>query len=301
MIKAYPKIFAIGQDYIRDIFENEVEVTEKIDGSQFAFGKFNGNLYMRSKGRQIFEDHYDSLFKQAVEYVLSIREDIPENTFFYCEYLQSPKHNSLQYNNVPKNNLMLFGVCDSSDKFVDDYGELESYAEEMGLDIVPLLHKGPINGADQIFEFLGEESVLGGAKREGVVVKNYHKPFLLGGQPIPLMAGKYVSEEFKEVHSNGWKKEKTSKGKFEVYKDQFRTETRWEKAVQHLRDNGELENSPKDIGKLIKEVQNDITEEEKENIKEFLFKEFGQEILRYSTRGLPEWYKEKLLKNSFNN
>jgi hypothetical protein len=54
MIKAFPKIFAIGQDYIKDIFDGEVEVTEKIDGSQFVFGKLAGELYFRSKGKQQF-------------------------------------------------------------------------------------------------------------------------------------------------------------------------------------------------------------------------------------------------------
>ena len=34
MIQAYTKIFAIGTDYIRDIFNEEVEISEKIDGSQ---------------------------------------------------------------------------------------------------------------------------------------------------------------------------------------------------------------------------------------------------------------------------
>jgi len=46
-------------------------------------------------------------------------------------------------------------------------------------------------------------------------------------------------------------------------------------------------------------VHNDIISEEKETIKNFLFREFGQEIIRKSTAGLPEWYKEKLIKDSF--
>lgn len=34
MIKAFPKIFSIGTDYIKDIFKEEVEITEKIDDSR---------------------------------------------------------------------------------------------------------------------------------------------------------------------------------------------------------------------------------------------------------------------------
>jgi len=54
---------------------------------------------------------------------------------------------------------------------------------------------------------------LGGCKVEGVVVKNYAKQFLLGGQPMPLMMGKFVSENFKEVNQKTWKGEHTGKGK----------------------------------------------------------------------------------------
>lgn len=46
MIRAFPKIFAIGQRYISDIFKDEVEISEKIDGSQFCFGKIGGQVHM---------------------------------------------------------------------------------------------------------------------------------------------------------------------------------------------------------------------------------------------------------------
>lgn len=60
-----------------------------------------------------------------------------------------------------------------------------------------------------------------------------------------------------------------------------------------------MANSLKDIGKLLDEVQKDIQEEEQEAIKSFLWKEFKREILKEAVKGLPEWYKEKLLKRSF--
>ncbi len=116
---------------------------------------------------------------------------------------------------------------------------------------------------------------------------------------MPLMAGKYVSEKFKELHRSGWNKENTGKGKLEVFKMQFNTEARWRKAIQRMAEQDLLTNSPKDIGSLIKSVQQDITEEEGEHIKEFLWKEFSGEVLRYSVRGLPEWYKKTLAKRSF--
>lgn len=297
-MQAFPKIFALGTDYIKDIFKEEVEVTEKVDGSQFGFGKINGELICRSKGKIQYAGAVDKLFDVAVDYVQSIEHLIPDNHFFYAEYLKNPHHNALTYNRVPKNNLILFGVCDDTQKFVSKYEELVEYANLLGIEVVPLIFRGKINDVMQIQEFLERESVLGGPNVEGVVVKNYSRPFLLGGQPIPLMSGKFVSEKFKEVHRANWSGEHTTRGKFDLFKESFRSEARWQKAVQHLNENGELENAPRDIGKLMKEVQLDIEEEEKENIKTFLWNEFKRDILSKAVAGLPEWYKLKLAEQS---
>ena len=135
---------------------------------------------------------------------------------------------------------------------------------------------------------------MGKTKIEGFVVKNYKQAFLLGGQPIPLMAGKYVSEKFKEVNRSIWKTENRI-NRWKLFMEGYRTEARWLKSIQHLQEKNELENSPKDIGKLIEEIRNDITSEEKEIIKEFLWKEYSQELLREATKGLPEWYKKYLI------
>ena len=297
MIKAFPKIFAIGTDYIRDIFNEEVEITEKVDGSQWVFGKIDGQVYMRSKGKAQYDGAVDKMFQPAADYVSSL--DLPENTIFYCEYLRQPKHNTLAYDRAPKNHLTLFGVCDETDRFISLHEMLTTYADELGIDVVPLLGRGCIGSAAELKALLNQESYLGGQKIEGVVVKNYERQFLLGGQPMPLMAGKFVSEQFKETNQRGWAKAHTGKGKWQTFCESFKTEARWHKAIQHLRDNGELQNAPQDIGPLLKEIQRDILEEEGEAIKEVLWKQFGREVTSAATRGFPEWYKEQLLERSF--
>lgn len=304
MITAFPKIFTLGQGYIADIFKDEVEITEKIDGSQFIFGKINGELLMRSKGTMILDYHSraeSDLFYPVIRWVMSIEDDIPEGSVFYGETLKTPKHNTLEYGRTPVNHFMLFGISTIAKSFTQSHAALAEQAKVLGCEVVPLLYKGKIAGLEDLEKYIGVLSVLGKTAAEGIVVKNYTQPFLLGGQPIPLMAGKYVTEHFKEVHRTNWNKENTSAGKWHIYKQQFRTEARWDKAIQHLAEKGELENAPRDIGKLIGEVKRDIAEEERENIKEFLWKQFGGEVLRVSTHGLPEYYKQRLLERSCQN
>ena len=142
----------------------------------------------------------------------------------------------------------------------------------------------------QLLELLNTESCLGGHKIEGVVVKNYK--CTADGK---YMVGKFVSEAFKERHEKEWGER--NPGRQDIIEDiiqSLKTEPRRLKAVQHLAEKGELQNVPQDIGKLFKEMQNDIDGEESDYIKERLYRHFKQQIQRGVCSGLAEWYKERL-------
>lgn len=291
-LSSFPKIFTIGTSYIVDLLNgSDVEVTEKIDGSQFVFGKINGKLLCRSKGQEIFPGSQNKMFDLAVARIQEMA--LPEGVVYYCEYLQKPKHNVLEYSRTPKNNLVLYGVQRGvGGEFVRDREEILYQATHLGIDPVPLLLRGKVSILD-LSRCLEQESYLGGQLMEGVVVKDYSRQFLLGGQPMPLMAGKLVRESFKEIHRAAGNPS-SARSSWDTYKESYRTEARWEKAIQHLRDDGKLLGEPADIGPLIKEVRRDITEEAKTEIMAFLWREFGEELLRKSVAGLPEWYKGRL-------
>lgn len=294
MLTRFPKAFTIGDRHISSIFSEEVEITEKIDGSQFSFGKINNELCARSKGKQIVMDAPEKLFSEGVEYVKSIADKITDDSQFYTEYLKKPKHNTLAYQRIPKNHLALFGMK-LFDKYITDWEVLKEWADRLDIDIVPCLFTGKINTPDEVKHFLEVDSYLGNEKIEGIFVKNYHREMEIGGHWHRLMCGKFVSEEFKEKHIKGWKQTNTTKGNWQLFCEGYRTEARWRKAIQALRDNGELTDSPKDIGNLIKTVKLDIINEEKENIKDFLWDTFKEDLLRKSIAGLPQFYKNYLL------
>lgn len=306
-IKAFPKIFSVGHREIPNLFTGPVEITEKIDGSQFAFGNIDGKFIARSKGVVLeHEPQENDMFHTAWKYAeqLYAMIGLPPGWVFYCEYLRVPKHNTLAYGRTPKNNLMLFGICVNGEFLVpsDRSGEqtyIEVWADILGIEPVPTLYSGEVKNFDELHALLDRKSVLGTADVEGFVVKNYAQPVLIGGQYLPLSAGKFVSEKFKEKHSATWAKEHTTGGHFEVLKAKYRSNARWEKAIQHMRDAGLLEGSPRDIGALIKEVQRDLLEEERASIEHDLFKIYGGDVVKNAIRGLPEWYKERLAAAAF--
>jgi hypothetical protein len=296
-IPSFPKIMHLGDRYIQTIFDEPVEITEKVDGSQFCFGKLDGELCVRSKGKVMEVDAPEKMFQDAVDWVKEVAHAIPDGWVYFSEYLQKPKHNVLSYMETPRNHLALFGLVGPNGTWITEHSKLATAAWNLSIDVVPLLFHGKIENVEQVFSLIEQESYLGGPKVEGVVIKNY-KPYFIADRIIPVMAAKFVSEKFKEKHEKNWRAENTGKGKWEAYVQQFKSEARWQKAVLRLKEAGEWEGSPRDIGKLIKDIQRDITEEEKHNIQEVLWREFGQGVLRVSIAGFPEWYKEQIARGS---
>lgn len=291
-ISSYPKVYQMGHRTISDILLDPVIVEEKVDGSQFSFGVFGGELRCRSRGAELDLDHPQSLFLGACETARRLAPVLRDGWTYRGETLQSKKHNSLVYSRIPSGHVILFDVMTDKPEWYLERTEKEAEAERIGLEVVPMLFSGVVEKPSDLLEFLNLESVLGGQKIEGVVVKN-HKRFALDGKPL---IGKYVSEAFKEVHRGDWKERNPNRADVvEGLVEKYRTPARWQKAVQHLAESGTLDGSPKDIGPLLKEVSQDVEAECAEAIKEALWAHFRKQILRGVTMGLPEWYKRKLL------
>lgn len=293
-IHSFPKVYAIGHGAIAELFQGDVLVEEKIDGSQFSFCKKNGEIILRSRGAEIFPDNPEKMFSLAVTAVKELAPLLHEGWVYRAEYLQKPKHNVLCYQRVPRNNLILFDI-NTGDEIYLSRIEKEAEAARVGMEIVPVLYQGVVNTPDMLYALLKNESILGGPV-EGIVVKNYAQ----FGRDKKVMMGKFVTEEFKETHSKEWKADNPGVGDvIDRIISTLRSEVRWAKSVQRLRDAGKIEGSPKDIGLLIKEIQTDVKAEELEFIQQKLMEFALPRILRASTGGFPEWYKKQLLESAF--
>ena len=294
-LPSYPKIYNVGHSAIKDIFIEDVLVEEKIDGSQFSFSLQNNELVCRSKGKIQHIDAPDKLFEKATESVKKIHSEkgLHPEWIYSGEYLQKPKHNSLCYNRIPNNHIILFDIRVGDEDYLS-YDEKKMEVERLGLEIVPKLFYGKVESLEHLKKLLETESILGKNKIEGVVVKNYKR---FGTDGKALMA-KIVSDAFKEVHKKSWKIDNpASKDILQQIIDKYKTNARWEKADQHLKEDGKIENSPRDISVLIKEVRKDVEEECSDEIKEMLFRWAWKQIGNKLTGGLPEWYKNKLMED----
>lgn len=306
---SYPSIYNLGHRYVADLLLDPVNVEEKVDGSQFSFGVFDVPLIpgddrsdveqfirCRSKGSEINIIAPEGMFKKAVDWVLENRAKLTVGWTYRGEYLCKPKHNALAYDRVPQNNIIIFDINTGEEEYLP-YDEKAREAARIGLDVVPQIFYGKIEDVQQFRTMLDTVSCLGGQKVEGVVIKNYSR----FGLDKKAMLGKFVSEAFKEVHSKEWKAANPNRNDIVLELiASLKTAARWQKAVQHLRDDGKIEDSTKDIGLLMKEVAKDIEKEEIDYIKDKLFDWAWKQIHRGVTAGLPEWYKQQLLEKQFN-
>jgi hypothetical protein len=292
-VPGYGKVFALGSVGTEQALVGNVIVQEKIDGSQFGFGvNESDDIVLRSHHQHINIENCPNQFKGAMQHVLSLILDwVPPDTYFYCEVLNTRKHNTICYDHYPTNHLVLFDVATPAG-WIEEREKLSTCANNLHIDVIPELYRGEVS-LDNLRNLLSTPSYLGNSTVEGVVVKNYHENIALGGRIQPLFV-KLVNEAFKETNKVDFH-DRTTRGTIESYVESFRSEARWLKAVQHLREQGLLVGEPKDIGTLVREIDRDIKEEETENIKEEMFRLIISDILRKAKNGFPEWYKDRLI------
>lgn len=297
MIHSYPSIYTLGHRALRQFLDRDVIVQEKVDGSQFsAMWTVLGWEY-RSKGVQVFKESVQDLFRPTIAHFESVAGNVAamsplaEGMVFRGEAFKTERHNTLKYGRVPLGHFVLFDVEKHGSHFCNPH-EVRVWASLLGVEPIRTIAEGRFT-SDQLAAFLNEDSALGGTKVEGVVIKP--AGYDIFGPDKKLLVAKMVRADFAEANKKAWREANPTRSDVvEALIGKYRVEPRWRKAVQHLRDAGKLEGSPRDIGALIKEVQADIAKEEREAIAEALTKRFLPDIVRGASAGVAEWYKREL-------
>lgn len=293
-LPSYPSPKNLGDRHILDLLSSgPVLVQEKVDGSQISFGvNLEGNLMIRSRGGPVAWNTQDKLFAPAVAAIVAVRNRLTPGHVFRGEAVTRPRHNALAYGRVPAGYIALFDHQGSCGAYSAPEA-LAGWGRELGFDVVPTYFHGALTDLGVVAEWLQKDSFLGGCKIEGVVIKNY----ALAHAGAEHFAGKVVSEAFKEKRSAG-RPSPLGKDSPETIAEVYRTEARWNKAAQHLREAGVLTDTPADIGKLVKEVQEDVEKEHGAEIRDALYALYRKNLMSTFVKGLPEWYKRRLMENA---
>jgi hypothetical protein len=309
-LSSYSKILNSEHRYARELVGHPVYVEEKLDGSQFSFG-FQQNkdredpdgyfenaweLFCRSKRAYIDMDNPPKLFSNAVKAVKELRTVLRMGWTYRAECIDSKKHNALTYERVPRHSFVLFDI----DKGMEDYAtrlELIDEALRMEVEAVQWLVPGvTYAGPGQFDELLKDGAVTSmlGGPIEGIVIKP--RDLVVGADGKRLVA-KVVRDEFKEIHRKEWKPA-GGNSLFGIL-EEYRSEARWQKALQRLNEEDLCKGGPEDIGALVRYVQEDVVEECRDEIMDLIWTRIVKKDLgRAAVRGLPEWYKARLLEEA---
>lgn len=301
------------QPYHREangIFDGNIIIEEKVDGSQFRIMiDENGIITCASKNMQL---GVDSMFKRGTDSAQKVFKGLKANEgdviTIFAEYLPKPKQGRISYERTPKDLFVVFDVHMGGIWLRRQ--QKEEFCFMWNVECIPLLMAVKLapNTDKEEFErliikdLLNTKSYLGHQpgfdKVEGVVVKNYDKLYdVREGHSCygHFMCIKYVNEDFKEKRHI-----KTPKAgnNLEALISSCTSEARWHKALQHCEERGDIKGTMADLGKLVPEAQKDLAEEEKETIKEELWTLFSKDILKGATSGMVIWYKKKLSESS---
>lgn len=291
---SHPKVLTFGHRYTDALIGKRVIIQEKIDGSQLNWAwDADGKLHVRSKGAWQLGGPTDvpaptsGMFKPAIDHLLQQTPRHPDLRF-HGETLATPKHNVIAYERVPRGHIALFEVTDRGVPGVPA-GALGADAGHADIDIVPVLWSGtmPADILDlDVVALPMAPSMLGG-QPEGVVIRPVEPIFLPDGKPL---VAKWVRPEFKEAHGKTWKAKKANP--IESIVDGVNTEARWRKAIQRAQEDGWFTGEPKDIGRLMVAIKQDVMEEEEAEMQRQLWEAHKGQVQRAVGRGFPEWFKE---------
>lgn len=260
---------------------------EKYDGSQFAFMLGDdGVLRCRSKNRDLDLDNAGP-FQAGVNSVKRLHEEnlLTHGAVYFGEFFKGKRQNQISYGRVAEGHIVLFDVRLPGGTWLKP-DELVVWAELFGLE--PCRFSRTYDGAKA-----WKASSLGGPV-EGIVIKNHDNPVMARHGRLMV---KHVSDAFREQRGDKVKNPKPVSKHDEFFYSlarKYSNQPRWAKAVQHLRDNGDLDRSMRDIGPLMKEISKDILEDHEEDIKQALFDYAWKQMSKGLFNGFAGWYQADL-------
>jgi hypothetical protein len=160
-----------GKAFIENLFNKTVIVTENLDGSAFSFEKdFTGdNISFYKKDQENPITRVDRIlmkyYEKPITYIEalpdSVKAEIPKGWRFGMVYFPSSKPVRIEYDRVPKNNLILTHIVVRDEfgdvvKTIQDKEELNEWSEKFEIEGCPVIFQGKLNRDQKIsiMEFL---------------------------------------------------------------------------------------------------------------------------------------------------
>ena len=138
---------------LNDIFSNEIVVLEDVQGSKIYIN-WNGTDFtikpktLSAEPINMIDLAMQNYYNTAINYFNSldnrVKGLINKKWWFCFEYFVDSQPANIEYNRVPKNNLVLTSIC-KGNKFDYTFEELEEYARLFDVELIPIIFRGKLN------------------------------------------------------------------------------------------------------------------------------------------------------------
>jgi len=149
-----------GSEFLNDLLNQKLIISEKVDGSSFSVKKEDGKLKFYNRNERKALDELDRSIISLYELPIRHLESIPLNKFkegdmYSFEYFYNNKPVEIDYNYVPKNNLMLTNIK-SNGTILTDPKTLNKKAKDLEVDGPFIIFDGVLNKKqkESIIEFV---------------------------------------------------------------------------------------------------------------------------------------------------
>ena len=153
--------------------DEEVVLTEKLEGSNAAFCHDGERLWVKSRNhfwqQSLDNDYWEAATRFTLEDKLS---KYPRFAFFGELYgkVKGFKYDCVMLDSKLQTRIKFFDIFDTKKMKFLDYEEMLSMLSDLELEAVPELYRGPWKGKE-LWSYAEGQSVLGGNIREGFVVR----------------------------------------------------------------------------------------------------------------------------------
>ena len=142
-----------SEKFLNSIFKNEITVFEDIQGSKI-WVNWDGNQFVL-KSKSINSDPINLIdlamqnyYNPAINYFnsldLRVKSLLNKKWWFCFEYFPDNQPANIEYDRIPKNNLILTTIFKNG-KYDMNIEEIDEYSRLMNVDMIPVIFKGILN------------------------------------------------------------------------------------------------------------------------------------------------------------
>jgi hypothetical protein len=140
-------------NFLNKVLDSELTILEDIQGSKI-YVNWNGHRFtikaktLSSEPINLIDLAMQNYYNHAIDFFDNLSERVTSllnRKWWFCfEYFPDSQPANIEYNRIPKNNLVLTSIC-KGNKFDYTIEEIDEYARLLETDSIPVVFKGKLN------------------------------------------------------------------------------------------------------------------------------------------------------------